>query len=119
MSDILDARSGKEEGMGEKYKPKERKMMKVKKQEVIEVETEGLASLLGQRVLLMCANYFYEGVLEGINDTCCLLSDPGIVYETGKWSDATWADRQQLPGEHYVTLQSIESFCVSPPVVLS
>ena len=94
-------------------------MMKVKKQEVIEVETEGLASLLGTRVLLMCANYFYEGVLEGVNDTCCLLSDAGIVYSTGDWSKKEWSDRQQLPGEHYVMLQAIESFCVSHPVVVS
>jgi hypothetical protein len=94
-------------------------MMKPKKMEVIEVENEGLPSLLGQRVLLMCANYFYEGVLEGVNDTCCLLSDAGIVYQTGEWREKGYADRQQLPSEHYVQLQAIESFCRAPDVVLS
>ncbi|MHC4643915.1 MAG: hypothetical protein ACYTBJ_00335 [Planctomycetota bacterium] len=93
-------------------------MMKAKKVEVMEVEGEGLVSLLGSRVLLMCANYFYEGVLEGVNESCALLSDAGIVYETGKWSEKAWGDRQQLPGDHYVMLQAIESFCPSPPMVL-
>lgn len=93
-------------------------MMKAKKIEVVEVESEGLVSLLGQRVLLMCANYYYEGVLEGVNDSCCLLSDAGIVYLTGPWNDKAWSDRQSLPGDHYVMLQAIESFCLSPSVVL-
>ena len=94
-------------------------MLKPKKVEVMEVDGEGLIGLMGTRVLLMCANYFYEGVLEGVNDTCCLLSDAGIVYSTGDWNKKEWSDRQQLPGEHYVTLQSIESFCISPPAVMS
>ena len=93
-------------------------MMKAKKVEVEIVEGAGLLELLGQRVLLMCANYFYEGVLEGINDTCVLLSDAGIVYETGKWSEKGWGDRQQLPGDHFVQIQAIESFCLSPSVVI-
>jgi hypothetical protein len=93
-------------------------MMKAKKVEVEMVDGEGLVSLLGDRVLLMCANYFYEGVLEGVNDVCALLSDAGIVYETGKWSEKEWSDRQQLPGDHYVMLQFIESFCLSPSLVL-
>ena len=93
-------------------------MMKTKKIEVVEVENEGLPILLGQRVLLMCANFYYEGVLEGVNETCCLLSDAGIVYSTGSWEEKAWGDRQQLPGDHYVALQAIESFCLSPSMVL-
>ena len=92
--------------------------MKARLVEVERVEGEGLMALIGQRVLLMCMNYFYEGVLAGVNDTCVLLEDPGIVYETGKWDEIKWADRQQLPGPHYVQVASIESFCVSPTVVL-
>ena len=82
--------------------------MKAKKVEVQMVDGEGLVSLLGQRVLLMCANFYYEGVLDGVNDNCCLLSDAGIVYSTGEWSNKAWNDRQQLPGDHYVMLQAIE-----------
>ncbi len=94
-------------------------MMKAVKKEVQMVEGEGLVSLLGQRVLLMCANYFYEGVLEGVNDTCVLLSDVGIVYETGAWLEKGWKDRQQLPCDHYIQIQAIESYCLSPSLVLS
>ena len=86
--------------------------------EVVKVEGEGLVSLLGERVLIMCANYFYEGILRGVNDDCCLLDDAGIVYETGPWLEESWKDRQELPGPHYVATQSIESFCKSPPLVL-
>ena len=94
-------------------------MMKAKKVEVEMVDGEGLVALIGQRVLILCANYFYEGDLVGVNDDCVLLEDVGIVYLTGPWNEKAWQDRQQLPGEHYVMKQSIESFCISPPVVLS
>ncbi len=89
-------------------------MMKARKVEVERVDGEGLMSLIGGRVLLMCMNYFYEGELVGVNDTCVLLEDAGIVYSTGEWNDKSWADRQQLPGPHYVQIASIESFCESP-----
>ena len=60
-------------------------------------EESGLDALLGKRVLLMCANYFYEGVLHGVNDDCVELTDAGIVYETGAWSEPGWGDRQSVP----------------------
>lgn len=85
-------------------------MMKSVKKEVQMIDGEGLASLLGERVLLMCANYFYEGVLAGVNETCVLLEDAGIVYETGKWSDDEYADRQALKNPLYVQTAFIESF---------
>jgi hypothetical protein len=94
-------------------------MKMVVKKEVYEEECSGLASLLGERVLLMCANYFYEGVLDGVNDSDVLMSDVGIVYETGKWNEKAWGDRQQLPGPHFVRIQAIESYCLSPSVVLN
>ena len=90
----------------------------MKKIEVYEVDGEGLASMLGERVLLMCANFYYEGDLVGVNNDCVLLEDAGIVYSTGEWSEKTWGDRQQLPGPHYVMTQAIESFCKSPAAVL-
>jgi len=86
-------------------------MMKAKKVEVEIVEGEGLVALLGKRVLLMCANYFYEGILEGVNGECVALGDPGIVYETGPWSSDKWRDRQALGiSTHYIMKNAIESF---------
>ena len=77
---------------------------------VEEVSGEGLEKLLGERITLFCANYIYTGKLLGINSTCVLLSEAGIVYETGELMSASWKDMQPLPHEWYVMLQSIESF---------
>lgn len=77
---------------------------------VEEVSGEGLEKLLGERVTLFCANYIYTGKLVGINDTCVLLEDAGIVYETGDFSDKSWKDMQKIGKPWYVMIQSIESF---------
>lgn len=74
------------------------------------VDGEGLEALLGENVLLMCANYFYHGKLVGVNETCVLLDDAKIVYETGDWTSAEWKDAQPLPGHWYVQTAFIESF---------
>lgn len=76
----------------------------------VTTKQSGLHKLNGKRVLLMCANYFYEGKLEGIDELCVLLSDAGIVYLTGPWDENKWEDRQPLPKDHYVMLHAIESF---------
>lgn len=78
--------------------------------EVTEVNGEGLPSLLGEQVILFCMNYFYAGKLVGINDTCVLLEDGGIVYETGSFGDTKWKDFQKVASKLYVRLDSIESF---------
>jgi hypothetical protein len=87
--------------------------MQAKKVEVQEIEATGLLSLIGKRVLLLCSNYFYEGFLEGVDDTEVLLTDAGIVYETGEWGSDSWKDRQSLPTNLFVKTQAIESYCLS------
>ncbi len=78
---------------------------------VEEIEGEGLVGLLGENVLLMCANYFYHGKLVGVNDTSVQLEDAGIVYETGAWTSDKFADKQKIgPKYWYVTTLSIESY---------
>jgi len=77
---------------------------------VEEVPGEGLEKLLGERITLFCANYIYTGKLVGVNETCVLLEDAGIVYETGNFYDKSWKDIQSMPGPWYVMIQSIESF---------
>lgn len=78
---------------------------------VEEIEGEGLEKLIGENVLLMCANYFYTGKLVGVNETCVLISDPAIVYETGEWSAKSFKDAQKLHvSEWYVVRSMIESF---------
>ena len=80
---------------------------------VVEVEGEGLVSLLGENVILLCTNYFYAGRLAGVNAQDVLLEEAVIVYETGEWSAKTWASAQKLPGDVYVRLQAIEAYCRS------
>lgn len=77
---------------------------------VAEVEGEGLVKLMGERVTLFCMNYIYTGKLVGVNDTCVLLEDAGIVYETGELTTKSWKDMQKLPSEWYVSISAIESF---------
>jgi hypothetical protein len=79
---------------------------------VEETPGEGLEKLLGETVTLLCLNYIYTGRLVGVNDTCVLLGDPSIVYETGPWGDPHWKDAQKLPRELYVMLACIEAFGV-------
>ena len=75
-----------------------------------EVEGEGLLGLLGEKVILLCANYFYAGKLVGVNDTCVRLDDASLVYETGAWSDKNWKDAQLMGDGHYVMISAIESY---------
>jgi hypothetical protein len=77
---------------------------------VEEINGEGLEKLLGERVTLFCQIYIYTGKLIGVNDTCVLLQDAGIVYETGAFTDNSWKDCQKLPNEWYVKRNAIESF---------
>ena len=77
---------------------------------VQEVNGEGLDKLLGERVTLFCANYIYTGTLTGVNESCVLLTDAAIVYETGPFGENKWKDAQSLPHEWYVQREAIESF---------
>jgi hypothetical protein len=80
-------------------------------------DQEGLESLLGNRVLLMCAGYFYEGKLIGVKKTFVKLDDAAIVYSTGTWSKKDYADIQKLhKKEWYVRTPMIESFGLSKNV---
>ena len=42
---------------------------------VQEVEGEGLAGFLGQRITVWCLNYIYTGDLVGVNDECIRLDN--------------------------------------------
>lgn len=81
------------------------------KRVIVQSTNEGLESLLGEKVTLLCTRYIYTGTLTGLNDNFCLLQDPYIVYDTGAWDKKDWQDAQKLPkNEIYIMLHSIESF---------
>jgi hypothetical protein len=73
-------------------------------------ESEGLEALMGEMVTLFCCRYIYTGKLIGLSDTDAILSDAGIVYETGSFDNKDWSDMQKLPNDWGVKIQSIESF---------
>ena len=77
---------------------------------VDDVDGEGLEKFLGEKVLLMCSNYFYTGKLIGVNETCVLLENAAIVYETGAFSDAAYKDAQTIAPVWYVQVAAIESY---------
>lgn len=77
-----------------------------------EVSAEGLEGLMRERVTFFCLNYIYTGKLVGVNDTCVMLTDASIVYETGALTDKNWKDAQPLPHDLYVMTHAIETFMV-------
>ena len=78
--------------------------------EVIEVENEGMLSLLGKQVEIRCNVYIYAGILVGVNSSCVKLDNCAIVYETGPFSDVEYKDAQLLGDGQYVQFALIESF---------
>lgn len=81
---------------------------------ITEVENEGFEKLLGETVTLFCMNYFYNGKLVGVNDSCVLLESPKIIYETGAFSGSEWSDIQSMNiNELYVQKSAIESFAAT------
>jgi hypothetical protein len=79
--------------------------------QVQEVEGQGLEALLGKQVIVLCLNYFYAGTLTGVNEHDIILTNAGIVYETGEFSGSRFKDFQKLPNvEWRVRTQAIESY---------
>ena len=85
---------------------------------LVKNKNNGLSALSNQRVLLMCSNYFYEGILIYISDTDAILIDAAIVYDTGPWTEKKWKDRQQLFGPAGVKIHAIESYHQAPSLVV-
>jgi hypothetical protein len=78
---------------------------------VTDVPNEGLIALLGEHVMVFCANYIYCGTLVGVNETCIQLEGAKIVYETGPFSDPKYKDAQPLTSNiWYIQTSAIESF---------
>lgn len=73
-------------------------------------EGTGFDTLKGKVITIFSLNYIYTGKLIEINDSCVLLEDPSIVYETGELTSKSWEDAQELPNKLYVQMNCIESF---------
>ena len=77
---------------------------------VEEIEGEGFTALLGENIIVFSLNYIYTGKLVGVNETCILLDDAAIVYETGAFSEKKFKDAQKLGHSLYLQVSTIESF---------
>ena len=78
-----------------------------------DTESQGLVSLLGEKVVLLCMNYTYAGKLTGVNSDHVELEDAHIVYETGEWSSTKWKDAQKLSMQPTrVMIDKIEAYGV-------
>lgn len=79
---------------------------------IVESKENTMDELLEKRVTFFCMNYIYTGKLTAFDKTWAVLSDAGIVYETGKFSDKEWKDFQPMPNPVRVRLSSVESFMI-------
>ena len=79
---------------------------------LVDNKSEGLLSLVGQRVTFFCLNYIYTGKLVEVNNKDVKLEDAYIVYETGELCSKEWKDAQKLPHDLYLRLSAIESYMV-------
>jgi hypothetical protein len=80
--------------------------------EVVET-VGGFESLLNKQVFIMCAGYFYDGKLTGINATFVELEDAYVVYNpaTLTVADIRKCTRNKLPGKKWnVQLTAVESY---------
>lgn len=77
------------------------------------MRNQELVSLVGLDVVLLCVNYIYAGRLVSVSDSCVVLDDAKIVYETGEWAAKAWKDAQAFPAPLAVRIDAIESFGVS------
>ena len=69
-----------------------------------------MCKFIGKRITFFCCRYIYAGVLSEIEQDSYLLTDCGIVYETGAFGTPSWKDYQKLPNDFYVSKQAVESF---------
>lgn len=77
-----------------------------------EISGEGLESLLGEYVEIMCYRYIYHGKLSGLNENDILITDASIVFETGPYDKKEYEDIQKLGRDVYVRVAAIESYSV-------
>ena len=69
---------------------------------------QGLASLQGERVMLMCSAFFYQGLLVYAGETFAVLEDCEIVYDT-----AAGGAKSKTPTQPwFVQRSAVESFGV-------
>ena len=75
-------------------------------------ESEGLESLLGEKIMVWCMNYIYHGTLVEVGKQDIKLSNAKVVYETGELCSKEIKDAQDLPSNLHIRIAAIESYYV-------
>jgi hypothetical protein len=79
--------------------------------QVQEIEGDGLEALLGKKVTIWCLNYIYAGTLTRVNKEDIILTEPKLVYDTGKLTEAGFTTVENLPAKEWrVRTSCIESY---------
>lgn len=76
----------------------------------LHVQLPGLQRLVGERVALFCLNYIYAGTLKKVDGDEAVLTDAGIVYETGAFERNEWEDFQTYGEDIHVAVGMIEAY---------
>lgn len=71
----------------------------------------GFESMLGEKIFLYCARYFYAGTLTGVNSDHIELSNAQIVFNAGEMTEKTYRVSERLPGDKWrVMIAAVESW---------
>lgn len=76
---------------------------------------EGLMSLMHKEVLVMCASFFYEGVVVGVDNGCLILEGsrkkaPQIIFNSGEMKAKQFVEAEELPRPQWrIMIHAIES----------
>jgi hypothetical protein len=54
-------------------------------------------NLEGKHIVVIAANYIYEGILADDTPDALHLREPSIIYATGPWSQQSWQRAERLP----------------------
>lgn len=70
-------------------------------------------AMVGESVHLYCCRYIYRGTVVAVDASTVLLRGASIVYETGPLQGPP-QDSQELPSDHRVRLDAVESWGLAP-----
>ena len=86
---------------------------------VEETGSSPLEALLGEYVQVWCLNYIYAGKLVGVNEHDIILTEAGVVYETGGLKATKFTSFEPVASpELYIRTAVIESYSLAPQLVL-
>ena len=72
---------------------------------------EFFGKYLGQPIAILCARYWYRGILQEIGADTIVLSNVRAVEQTGPSNNASPAQEDVVPSDMIISLDAMEQFC--------